>query len=103
MRQRVTVSGASDEDEQDDQALAEHVPSGGDNGANRVTADDVMITVLDQPPPVIPPFIFVSPPARRVTTLSLDPDRVPEDAGPEGRGITVTATLTGPRARSTRS
>ena len=29
-------------------------------------------------------------------TLSLDPGRVPEDAGPEGRVITVTATLNGP-------
>ena len=45
--QRVTVSGGQDADAEDDAATIEHTVSGGDYGANKVTAADVSVAVDD--------------------------------------------------------
>ena len=81
--QTVTVSGAEDPDGDDDSATIAHTVSGGGYGSAQadlpVTVDDI-----DQ--------------TSRSVQLSLAPDRVEEDAGPET--VTVTAVLDG-AARST--
>ena len=70
--------------------------------ADDIDEEDETLTVTG----TTSPGIAVEPPELTVTivdgdappdvTLSLDPDGVPEDAGPEARVITVTATLDGP-------
>ncbi len=75
----VTVSAAEDDDAEDDEATLAHGVSGGDYGANSVTADDVDVTVTDDET------------ASETVTLSVSPASVDEDA--ESTTVTVTGTL----------
>ena len=79
--QTVTVSAAQDADAEADAATIEHGVSGGDYGANGVTAAAVAVTVADDET------------ASTAVALSVDPLSVDEDAG--ATTITVTGTLDG--------
>ena len=83
MPQRVTVYGAEDADAVDDTATAGHSVSGGDYGANGVTAADVDVIVTDNELP------------STGILLTIEPLRVPEGVGSRGRAIVVAATLSG--------
>ena len=76
--QTVTVLAAQDADAANDTATIMHVVSGGDYGANSVTADDLSVTVDDD---------------ERAVTLMVDPVAVDEDGG--GTRVTVTGRLDG--------
>ena len=76
--QTVTVSAAQDADSDNDTATLEHAVSGADYGANRVSAADVSVTVVDSDTAV---------------TLTVDSASVDEDG--DGTSVTVTGTLDG--------
>ena len=77
--QTVTVSAAQDADAAADMATVEHTVSGGDYGANSVTAQTVAVTVNDDET------------VSTGLTLSVSPGSVGEAAG--ATTVTVTATL----------
>ena len=77
--QTVTVSAAQDADAAADMATVEHTVSGGDYGANSVTAQTVTVTVNDDET------------VSTGVTLSVSPGSVGEAAG--ATTVTVTATL----------
>ncbi len=77
----VTVSAAEDDDAEADEAVLSHAVSGGDYGANSVTASSVDVTVGDNET------------ASTTVALSVNPASVAEDAG--GTTVTVTGTLDG--------
>ena len=79
--QTVTVSGAQDADAANDTATVSHAVSGGDYGANNVTADAVKVTVNDDET------------ASTGVTLSVSPNSVGEGDG--ATTLTVTGTLSG--------
>ena len=79
--QTVTVSSGEDTDSTNDTATVNHAVSGGDYGANSITADSVSVTVTDNET------------ASTKITLSVNPDEVAESAG--ATTLTVTATLDG--------
>ena len=89
MAQTVTVRVAADDDALADETVTlTHEVSGGDYGANEVTAEAVEVTVIDDET------------ASTAVTLSVDPAAVAEE-GSE-REITVTGTLDqAPRAQAT--
>ena len=79
--QTVTVRAAEDADADDDAATVSHAVSGGDYGANGVTADPVTVFVTDDEVP------------STGVTLSVSPDEVDEGQG--RTDLTVTGTLNG--------
>ncbi len=84
----VTVSAAEDDDAEADEAVLSHAVSGGDYGANSVTASSVDVTVGDNET------------ASTTVALSVNPVSVDEDAG--ATSVTVTGTLDGaPRTADT--
>ncbi len=84
----VTVAAAEDADAEDDEATISHAVSGGDYGANSVTASSVAVTVDDDET------------ASTAVALSVSPASVAEDAG--ATTVTVTGTLNGaPRTSAT--
>ena len=88
--QTVEVRAAEDTDDVHDVATVQHTVSGGDYGANSVSAADVSVTVTDN-----------ESPSTRVV-LAANPETVAEDVGAAGQEVTVTATLNAaPRATDT--
>ena len=79
--QTVTVSAQDDADAATDTATIGHAVSGGDYGANSVTADDIAVTVDDDET------------VSTQVTLTVNPASVSEDAG--ATEVTVTGTLNG--------
>ena len=79
--QTVTVSAQDDADAATDTATIGHAVSGGDYGANSVTADDIAVTVNDDET------------VSTQVTLTVNPASVSEDAG--ATEVTVTGTLNG--------
>ena len=77
----VTVSAAHDADAADDTAMVSHTVSGGDYGANGVTAASVSVSVADDDEP------------STGVALSVSPDEVGEGAGQTA--LSVTGTLNG--------
>ena len=88
--QTVDVHAAEDADLEHDAATVQHTVSGGDYGANSVTAADVSVSVTDN-----------ETPSTKVT-LAANPETVAEDVGAGGQVVTVTATLNAaPRTAAT--
>ena len=86
--QTVTVSAQDDADAATDTATIGHAVTGGDYGANSVTADDIAVTVDDDET------------VSTQVTLTVNPASVSEDAG--ATEVTVTGTLNeGARAAPT--
>ena len=79
--QTVTVSGAADQDAENDEATIDHDVKGGDYEAQAVTAASVTVTVND------------GDQASSTVTLDLNPDEVAESSS--GETVTVTARLDG--------
>ena len=79
--QTVTVEAPADADPTDDRASISHMVTGADYGANRVSAPEVLVTVLDQGD------------VSGAATLSVSSETLQEAAS---RTIALTATLDGP-------